>query len=120
MKKIFLCMMIVASLLPSFKMYADPIDVPIILGYIDPANGNHGGHKQPIRCPELAIDGHTLYFYYGCDNTTLNLVDEDDEIVYTTEIDEGTTMLVLPEWLEGTFEIQIVSGSYTFVGEIEL
>ena len=33
-------MMIVASLLPSFKMYADPIDVPIILGYIDPANGN--------------------------------------------------------------------------------
>ena len=81
--------------------------------------GNHQP-KSPILVPEASLDDHTLYIYDVAYDLTLALVDEDDEVVYTTEIDEGTTMLVLPEWLEGTFEIQIIRGSYTFVGEIEL
>ena len=112
------------------NMWAD--DDPIPFWILHPEGGNGGpgddggsggnepNPKSPILMPTVVQNGHTLYFYYGCDNTTLNLLDEDDEVVYTTEIDEGTTMLVLPEWLEGTFEIQIIRGSYTFVGEIEL
>ena len=46
-------MMIVASLLPSFKMYADPIDVPIILGYIDLQMVIMGDTNNPYVVPNL-------------------------------------------------------------------
>ncbi len=76
--------------------------------------------RTPETAPTVAIDGHTLYLYSGCDNTTLVLVDEDDDEVYTTNISVGVTFLVLPEWLEGTYELRILRGQYMYYAEIEL
>ncbi len=85
--------------------------------------GDDGGNEYP-RTPEtvptVAIDGHTLYIISGCDNTTLSLVDEDDDEAYSTTILEGTTLLVLPEWLQGTYELRILRGQYMYYAEIEL
>lgn len=123
MKKTFIILLmgLTFSISANAELEIDTLHFQIIYdGPGDNGNDGNGIPRTPVVPPSAAIDGHTLYFYYGCDNTTLNLLDEDDEVVYTTEIDEGTTMLVLPEWLEGTFEIQIIRGSYTFVGEIEL
>ncbi len=76
--------------------------------------------RNPVTSPIVAQSGHTLYIISGCDNTTLSLVDEDDDEAYSTTILEGTTMLVLPEWLEGTFELRIQREQYIFYTEIEL
>lgn len=85
--------------------------------------GGEGGEihpRSPITSPTIVIDGHTLYFINGCDDTGLAIVDLSEDEVYNTTIPTGMTMLVLPEWLQGTFELQIRCGQYIFVAEIEL
>ena len=96
----------------------DPI--PLEGGIIDPTNDNDGPHKGPVQVPEVSLDDHTLYFFTPCDGCTLNLVDENDVVVYTIVIPAGTTSLVLPATLSGNFELQIIRGNYCFWGEITL
>ncbi|MCI5451316.1 hypothetical protein MR532_05605 [bacterium] len=46
--------------------------------------------------------------------------DEDGQTVYSVYVEPGTESIGLPEELAGSFEIRIIRGSLTFVGEIEL
>lgn len=96
----------------------DPI--PLEGGIIDPTNDNDGPHKGPVQVPEVSLDDHTLYFFTPCDGCTLNLVDENDDVVYTLVIPSGTTSLALPSDLSGEFELQIIRGNYCFWGTITL
>lgn len=96
----------------------DPI--PLEGGIIDPTNDNDGPHKGPVQVPEVSLDGHTLYFFTPCDGCTLNLVDENDDVVYTLVIPSGTTSLALPSDLSGEYELQIIRGNYCFWGTITL
>jgi len=70
--------------------------------------------------PTVLINDHTLYFISGCDGAELAIVDITENEVYSTTISQGMTMLVLPEWLQGAFELRIQCGQYIFVAEIEL
>ena len=99
---------------------ADGIPVPLQSGYIDPTSPHGGPHKSPVQIPEISLDDHTLYFYTPCDGYTLNLVDENDMVVYTLVIPAGTTSWELPATLSGEFEIQIISGCYCFWGKISV
>ena len=127
MKKgiLFLMLWLLATM--SFNTYVladDPIPDPLIfLGPFGPGDDNGTGNplpKSPVISPVVAQSGHTLYLYSGCDDTTLVLLDEDDEVVYTTGISEGTTQLVLPNSIQGTYELRIQRGQYIFYTEIEL
>lgn len=75
-------------------------------------------HALQRKTPKY--DNHTLYLYSGCDNTTLELYAEDETLVYSTYIPEGTEQIDLPSDLTGVFELRIIRGSITFVAEIEL
>lgn len=96
------------------------IHVPGIPGPGDDDNNGGGRPRTPVLPPTIAIDGHTLYIIGGCVGAELALVSADDEEVYTASLPEGTTLLVLPEWLQGTYELQIRRGQYIFVADIEL
>ena len=95
---------------------------PILLQItdIDPTADLGGPHKAPVQVPSVSLDDHTLYFFTPCDGCTLNLVDENDVVVYTIVIPAGTTSLLLPATLSGNFELQIIRGNYCFWGEITL
>ena len=85
--------------------------------------GDDGGNdypKSPVQPPVVALDGHTLYIISGCDGTVLSLVDENETEAYSITILAGTTMITLPEWLQGTYELRILRGQYMFYTEIEL
>lgn len=77
-------------------------------------------HKSPIPMPEISLEDHTLYFETPCDGCTLNIVDENDVVVYTLVIPTGTTSLVLPSTLFGEYTIEIIRGNYLFYGKIDL
>ena len=47
-------------------------------------------------------------------------MDENETEAYSITILAGTTMITLPEWLEGTYELRILRGQYMFYTEIEL
>ena len=68
--------------------------------------------------PEVDIEDYTLTFDDSCLGCELRLVDENDNVVYTTTITSNT--LVLPSTLSGEYELQIISGIYCFYGYIEL
>jgi hypothetical protein len=120
MKKI-LFLIAIASLAFSAPTYADdPELIDLEASIIDPSQDDDDQHKGPILVPEVSLDDHTLYFDTPCDGYTLNIVDENDVVVYTIVIPAGTTSWVLPATLSGEYELQLISGNYCFWGMITL
>ena len=76
--------------------------------------------KSPVIKPQIGIEDYTLFIYRGCEDATLILVDENDNEVFSQEIEEDTDQIVLPTTLSGTYEIRIYRGNFMFYGEIEL
>ena len=99
-------------------------DVPLPGGPSDDDGGGSGGDKpnpkSPVQMPTVVQDGYTLYIISGCTGATLILRDEYETEVYSTQITDETDEIVLPSALSGTYEIRLIRGSQTFVGEIEL
>lgn len=108
-----------------FILYTHPsvlvASTPVVLDvYIeDPTEILNPRPKSPIIPPSVSLDDHILYFDTPCDGCTLNIVDENDLVVYTTVIPTGTTSLVLPSTLSGEYIIEIIRGNYCFWGLIE-
>ena len=89
-------------------------------GIVDPTSGYEPYEKGPVLVPSVSIEDYTLYFTTPCDGCTLRLLDENDVVVYSTVISAGTTSLVLPSYLSGEYEIQIIRGNICFYGYITL
>lgn len=83
-------------------------------------SGNDTDPKSDPVLPSVCLANHTLLLCGGCDGTTLRVVDTNSNVVYTTYIPTGTTQVVLPSTLSGTYELQIIRGQYLFYTEIEL
>ena len=109
-----------AALLAATTMNADPsgIIVPLTRDVKNtPANGR--SQRSPILVPVLYLDGHTLTAADGTLGSTINILDEDGDVVFNTFIYiEGD--ITLPSPLSGTYAIEVIRGSQTFVGEITL
>ena len=121
-KKRFLFISLVTAMLSftSIHVYADDEEIDLQVEYDDPNFGNDGQQKGPVLVPSISLEGHTLYFATSCDGCTLRLLDENDVVVYSTIIPTGTTSLVLPSYLSGEYEIQIIQGNIYFWGYIYL
>lgn len=116
-KTFLLCLTMAFSLIMSVSVSAIPVVVPLQVGFNDPSIEQGGPHRGPI-IPEVSIDGYTLLFVTPCDGLELRLVNEENEVEFTTII--SGTMLVLPTYLSGNYELQIISGNYIFYGDISL
>ena len=100
----------------AFPVYAARVDMSV--KYDDYTPTLPPDNKSPILVPEVDIEDYTLTFDDSCLGCELRLVDENDNVVYTTTITSNT--LVLPSTLSGEYELQIISGIYCFYGYIEL
>ena len=117
-KSIIISLLAAMLSLCNVSAYAAPEGVD--LQYVDPDNGDEGFHKSPITIPDISLENHTLYFYTPCDGCTLRLLDENENVVFSTVITTGATSLVLPSTLSGEYEIQIIQGNICFYGYIDL
>ena len=106
--------------LTSVNVNADPVGILLQIGYIDPNEGDDGENKSPILVPKIGLEDYTIIFDTPCDGYILRLVDDNDNVVYSTVIPTGTTSLVLPSYLSGNYEIQIIQGNLCFYGFIIL
>ena len=106
--------------LSSVAVWADPELIPLEIGFDDPENSQGDEGRGPVTIPRISIDGNELYFGTPCDGCVLRIVDENDHVCYSVVIPTGATSLMLPSYLQGNYEIQIVSGIYYFYGYIEL
>lgn len=119
-KSIIISLLAAMLTLGNLSVYADPELIVLEVGIEDPEHGDSSQQKTPITVPGISLEDHTLYFYTPCDGCTLRLLDENDNVVYSTVIATGTTSLVLPSTLSGEYEIQIIQGNICFYGYINL
>jgi len=99
-----------------------PLENTIVLSLID-VYPDKDHPRTPVYIPQVGQTGYTLYFHDATDFTVnLYSVDEDDELVleYTTFVSAATESIVLPNYLSGTYVIEVIRGSQHFEGEIEL
>ena len=82
--------------------------------------GNETNPRTPVRTPVVCQSEQTLYFYSECENSVVEIKDENGESVYCTTIIDVPKSLIIPESLSGTYEIYIIRGNITFSGHIEL
>ena len=75
-------------------------------------------HRNPI--PEFYLDGYTLTAGSYTVGSTVELLDENDNVVYTAYVYVEGDTIVLPSTLSGTYTIRVTRDGTTFVGEIEL
>ena len=120
MKKIFICLAVMAFCCLPVLADGEEEKKPVTIRPINILQNSQMDDypRSPIRRPSLYIEDHTLSFTNSCVGYTLELV-QDDEVVYTYFIN-STDDLVLPSNLTGIYEIRLVGGAFTFVGEIEL
>ena len=118
-KKFFYLVMLMAMfMLSNVQTMAEPVDVPLY--YVDPNDPNGGHHRTQI--PQVSIEIYTLYFNTPCDGYVLRLLDEFDNVAYSTVIPVGATSLILPPYLFGIYELQLLPNNcnYYFYGTIDL
>ena len=116
---LLMALMMAMLLLSSVRVSAASTPIPLTGGYIDPKEGEEY-HRSQALVPELEIDDYTLFFMTPCDGCVLRLLDENRDVVYSTVIPDSAVSLVLPSYLSGEYEIQIIQGSICFWGYINL
>ena len=103
----------------SFNLNAAQADVEFIP--IFEGGDSNGNTKSPVQVPIGSIDDHTLYIDGIGADYTLELIDENDTVVYSTYVPSSVNVVVLPSTLSGNFELRLYpGGSYYFYGYISL
>ena len=83
-----------------------------------PVNTNGGSTKSPSPRIIVFQEGHSLTFPEFWDFVTLQLIDSNNNIVFTSPIPNGSTTLTLPLSLSGNYEIRFVASTYYYIGNI--
>lgn len=86
----------------------------------DNNQGEHNNPKSPILVPEVYLNGNVLTFDEALEGTTVQLLDEDDIVVFSDFIEENQTSIVFPTTLFGSYKLLIVCSDITFYCEIQL
>jgi len=116
---LLMALMMAMLLLSSVRVSAASTPIPLTGGHIDPKEGEEY-HRSQALVPELEIDDYTLFFMTPCDGCVLRLLDENRDVVFSTVIPDSAVSLVLPSYLSGEYEIQIIQGEYYYWGYINL
>jgi len=86
MRKKHLFLLLMAIMLPFTSMQLNAAQVNLQVGYDDPTTDQESPQRGPVLVPEVSLDDYTLTFSTPCYGYTLELLDSDGEMVYTTII----------------------------------
>lgn len=95
--------------------------IPLYPKQDKPIKNGGGPHRMPSRPLTAVLEDYTLTFGYGFDEAvTIELLDEDENVVYTDWLAPGQTTLTFPTSFAGEHTIRLSIGSLCYVGVIEL
>lgn len=96
--------------------------IPMTVSWHNPFHGGPRIPKAPlhIQAPEITLDGNTLFIYSSHPDYVLQLLDSDETVVFETYVSTDTCQVELPSSLVGDYELQLQTGTYAFVGSVEL
>lgn len=102
----------------STKAYGQSHDIPMQI--IDESEVDDGSIKGSHGSMVITQDDNILTLPTTPVDYTLQLRDENGTVIYSAYIPAGTTQIILPTTLSGTFEIRLVASTYYYVGYITL
>ena len=106
------------ALSAAMTIYADP-ELVTVTPTINPDDSNGLNPRSPILVPVLYLDGYTLTASDYTLGSTIQLLDENDNVVFSTYVAiEGE--IYLPTTLSSTYTILVIFDNVTFEGELEL
>ena len=86
---------------------------------IDPSAGIPPVMKNPPLAPTVLVNGNVLEFQSEHPAYTLNIVDNEGNTLYTTEIPESMMQVELPFNLTKDMEVNLLQGSWRIYGRLE-
>lgn len=113
MKKLILFLLLLVG-----GTFAFGAQIPMNIIKEGPA-GNIGTYA-PARPWYITQDDYVLTLPDFEEDYTLQLFDEDENVVYSVDCLSGTTQVVLPSTLTGDYEIVVIRGGTYYGGYIEL
>jgi len=87
---------------------------PVILTYEDYSTGNPEGPKTPIRPWIIEVTNNFITMSATSCDYILSFYDEEGEIAYSVYVPVGTTQVILPTTLSGSFEIRFATNTYYY------
>ena len=117
-KKFLLFLMLLGGAFFSNVFAGQQQEIPMQI--INNGAASQGPTYAPPRPWYILQDDYTLTLPAFEDDYTFELRDQDDEVVYTTFLPSGTTQIILPSTLSGSFEIRLVGDTYYYRGYIVL
>lgn len=116
-KKFFLAAIMMMAL-PFFSCQLNAAPLPLGYGYTDPTEGQGQPSRGPVTLPSVDIEDYTLTFSTPCYGWTLELIDGNDVVAYTTIITSDT--LVLPSTLSSSYQLRLIpnDGNIYFYGYV--
>ena len=116
-KYLFISLLAITAMLPTSVVVADPTGLQVELEIWRPEDDQDPFKRTLV--PVLYIDGYTLTASDGTLGSTIQLLDENDNVVFSTYVTiEGD--IQLPTTLSGTYTIRVIRDDAVFEGEIEL
>ena len=116
MKKYLILCCFLASTLGAFAGV-----IPLYPRASNPLKSGNWMPRAPQRPLMVEFDNYTLSFGYGFDEVaTVELHDEDENVVYTDWLAPGQTTLTFPTSLAGEYTIRLTVGTMCYIGVIEL
>lgn len=95
----------------------DPLDLEVRI--IDGKPTHQGNPRTPVLVPTVWQDGYELEIETPHAEYVLNIV-SGTTVVYTVVVSANVSLVVLPSWLSGTYELQLIQGNLCFYGYIDL
>ncbi len=96
------------------------LHVPLTVNGDDENTLGSGGARSLIEPPTVYIENYALLFEFDRPDYVLQLVDENNVVVFSSVIPSGTTLFQLPTTLEGEYQIQLIQGNILYWGIIIL
>ena len=121
MKKYFfilVCLLIASSACQAQNVNGTQIIFQV--GFFDPVGTNNQDPKSPVNTPAVYLEDYTLTFTANHPEYVLYIKDESDTVVYSTVVSSVQTTVVLPSYLSGSYEIELVFSNWLFYGIIDL
>lgn len=94
--------------------------VPLSASWETDKSIGHGGSRYLIDPPTIYIENYALTFEADHPGYVLQLVNENNVVVFSSVIPSGTTLFQLPTTLEGEYQIQLIQGNILYWGYTEL
>ena len=94
-------------------------EIPLTVEWDDPTGTLNPLPKSPVSIPSLFLLGHSLCFM-GYHAAYVLQIWDMDSLVYSTYVPAGTTTIIIPASLSGSYEIRLVADTYYYRGYVSL